>query len=173
MAGALLRVGLEERPLIQKKPKVWCLPGDEEVIRFFQPAPYKRGWGFVYTGFVGIELPRLRTWLASYDDGQPSIFHHSFVAHHTLNDNDREQFMVDFENEPPADRLAELLYDKLTRIPPSVEKLVSTYRQDPASLGGLAGPIHSAAWELLLRWAETPDDKLRVPRRGLDGRIVV
>lgn len=172
MAGALSRVGLEERPLVQKKPKVWCLPGDE-VIRFFQPAPYKRGWGFVYTGFVGIELPHLRTWLSSYDDGQSGIFHHSFVAHHTLNDSDREQFMIALEGEPPVDRLAALLYDKLARIPPSVEQLVRAYRQNPTSLGGLAGPIHSAAWELLLRWVEAPDDKLRVPRRGPDGRIIV
>lgn len=172
MEGALSRVGLEESPLVQKKPKVWCLPGGE-VIRFFQPAAYKRGWGFVYTGFVGIELPQLRKWLVAHDHGQPGIFRHSFVAHHTLNDDDRDQFMIDLESEPPVDRLAAALYDKVARIPPSMEQLVSAYRHNPASLCGLAGPIHSAAWEFLLRWTEAPDDNLRVPQRGPDGRIVV
>lgn len=171
MADALLRAGLEQRALFPKGLRVWCLAGDE-VVRFFQPAPYRRGWGYVYTGYVGIELPSLRKWLASHDLGRGTIFHHSFIAHNTLNDDDRKQFMIDLEDAFPADQLAVILREKLARLPSTVEQLVSAYQDHPTSLGGLAGPIHRNAWEFLQHCVKSPDDCLSIPRRGPDGLVV-
>lgn len=170
MAGALSRVELEERALFLKGPKAWCLPGGD-TVRFFQPAPYRRSWGFVYTGYIGIELPQLRTWISHHRQGQAGIFQHSFVAHHTMNDDDRARFMVTADEEFSPDHLALALHEKLTSIPPTAERLTTCFKADPSSLGGLAGPIHQHAWDFLLRWMERPDDSLSIPKRGPDGRV--
>lgn len=170
MAGALSRVGLEERALFPKGPKTWCLP-EGDIVRFFQPDPYRRSRGFVYTGYVGIELPQLRDWIAQRDPSDAGIFRHSFIAHHTLNDDDRERFMIDSDEGFSADELAALLRAKVASIPSSIDRLIASYKQDPASLGGLANPIHRAAWDFLLRWTERSHDSLSIPKQGPDGRV--
>lgn len=167
---AFARVGLEERTLFAKGTKAWCLP-EGELTRFFQPQPYRRGWGFVFTGNLGIEIPRLRQWLRHHHPGDPGIFHHSFVAYQTLNDGDRGDFMVTFDEPVPADRWATDLRDKLAALPATLDDLISTYRDNPESLGVLARPLFSPAWHFLMRWAEMPDTTLRVPKMGPDGRI--
>lgn len=71
-----------------------------------------------------------------------------------------------------SDQLAVALREKLASIPPTTERLIARYSEEPASLGGLAGPIHRHAWNFLLHWTERSDDGLSIPRRGPDGRIV-
>jgi hypothetical protein len=63
-----------------------------------------------------------------------------------------------------------LIKDRLARVPPSVEDLVTTYRRNMEALGWLAHPHARVAWDFLFKWLENPDPSLPVPR--MDGRIV-
>ncbi|MDP5280119.1 hypothetical protein Q9Q95_14410 [Sphingomonas sp. DG1-23] len=171
MNDAFSRAGLKEQKLFPKGTKAWCLP-EGELIRFFQPQPYRRVWGFVFTGYVGIEIPRLRSWLASHPSGDPGIFHHSFVTHHTLNDADREMFMTDLEQRVPTDQWAALIRAKLEKLPSSLDDLVSACRENSDTLNGLQRPIFPQAWPFLLRWAEAPDAVAEIPKIGADGSAI-
>jgi hypothetical protein len=170
MNNAFLRAGLREQKLVPKGTKAWCLP-EGELIRFFQPQPYRRGWGFVFTGYIGIEIPRLRSWLTSHSIGDPGIFHHSFVAHHTLNDGDRALFMTGIEQQVPTDQWAAVIRDKLEKLPSSLDELVSAYRDNPDALGGLERPIFPQAWPFLLRWTAAPDAVETIRKTGTDGLV--
>jgi hypothetical protein len=170
MRDAFLHAGLRERRLFPKGAKAWSLT-EGELIRFFQPQPYRRGWGFVYTGYVGIEIPRLRSWLASHHPGDPGIFHHSFVAHHTLNDPDRAAFMTDLAQPVPADQWAAIIRARLERLPSSLGDLVSACRDDPDRLAALQRPTFPEAWPFLLRWAASPDAVHAVPKIGAIGQV--
>lgn len=168
---AFRHAGLVERKLFPKGAKVWCLPGNE-VIRFFQPQPYRRTWGFVFTGYFGIEIPALRAWLAEHHPDDAGIFRHSFEAYHSLNESDRRDFMIEHERQVPAELWAGRIRDRLELLPASLEELLSVYLQRREALGRLAHPITSPAWDFLLKWNDGRDALLDVPKRGPEGRIV-
>src|SRR5688572_7436750 len=60
--SALREVGFEPFRLMPRKLWVWAQPACE-IVRFFHPHAFRRPWGFVYSGFIGIEIPPLRNWL--------------------------------------------------------------------------------------------------------------
>jgi len=168
---ALASAGLEERKLFVKGAKAWCLPGGA-LTRFFQPQPYRRGWGFVFTGLMGLEIPELRQWIVQHHLTDAGIFHHSFVTYHTLNDADRSNFMIE-EGEPvPVDQWAAAIHHKLANLPSTIEDLVSTYRAKPERLGLLAASPQAPAWRFLMHWVDSPDAALNIPRSNENGRIV-
>jgi len=168
---ALTRAGLEEHKLFAKGAKAWCLPGGA-LTRFFQPQPYRRGWGLVFTGLIGLEIPELRQWIIRHHPTDAGIFHHSFVAYHTLNDADRADFMIDSGEPVPADQWAAAIHHKLANLPSTLEDLVSAYRTKPEGLSLLASPLAAPAWRFLMRWADSPDAALNIPRSSENGRIV-
>jgi hypothetical protein len=168
---ALARAGLEERKLFVQGAKALCLP-EGALTRFFQPQPYRRGWGFVFTGLIGLEIPELRRWIVQHHPTDAGIFHHSFVAYHTLNDADRSKFMIE-EGEPvPADQWAAAIHRKLANLPSTIDALVSEYRTKPEGLGLLADPLQAPAWRFLMRWADSADAALNIPRSNENGRII-
>ena len=108
---------MEERQLFPKGPKVWSLPGDD-TLRFFQPQPYRRPWGFVYSGCIGIEIPALREWLRAHRSAdQAGIFHSSFTSYLMINDDNGGEFMLQHGQPIPVGRWAGLLKSRLARIP--------------------------------------------------------
>ena len=65
LEDALAQEGLEQKKLVSIKLKIWALPG-EEVVRFFSAHAYRRPWGFVFYGLIGLEIPALRVWLEEH-----------------------------------------------------------------------------------------------------------
>ena len=62
--GALRDEGFEPLRLMPRKMWVWALQ-DGDIVRFFHAHAYRRPWGFVFSGFIGIEIPALREWLVT------------------------------------------------------------------------------------------------------------
>jgi len=173
MMDAALRIeGLEERRLIPKRPKVWTLPADD-IIPYFHAGPYRRPWGFVYTGGIGVEIPTLRAWLDRHKPGDAAgIFRTAFVGYHIMNEDVIGEFFVNHGDPVPADLWAGLIKDRLLQIPPSLAGLITAYRGNREELGWLAHPHSRHAWEFLLKWHENPDPSLHVPQMLPNGRIV-
>jgi hypothetical protein len=164
--------GLALQKLGPRRPKGWSLP-EGEVLRFFVPGGSRRTWGFVFDGFIGIEIPSLRQWLNDNKSGSENgIFHSFFVGYHTANDSVLRSFVIDHGDPVPADLWAGLISDRLKTIPPTLDELVRIYRSDREKLGWLAHPHQRPAWEFLLKWHADPDPSLPVPRMLPDGRIV-
>jgi hypothetical protein len=172
MAAAFREEGLEERALFPKGQKVWTLTSDD-LTRFFWPAPVRRPWGFSYMGYIGIDALGLRAWLGEHKPGaEAGIFQSCFLSYFTLNDEIRQEFMVDHGKPIPADLWASLLRDRLDRIPSTLDALIDVYRQNRAELGHLAHPHTRHAWDFLIKWRANPDPALAVPKMMPDGRIV-
>jgi hypothetical protein len=171
MEAAFRNEGLEELRLISKAPKAWTLPAGD-IVRFFWPHPYRRPWGFVYQGTIGIEVPALREWLREHKPGQQAgIFQVAFVGYLTVNEDVFRNFMVEHGKPVPADLWAGLLKDRLEQVPPTLDGLLAAYRRNKEELGWLANPPSRHAWEFLLKWRDNPDPSLHVPTRLPDGRI--
>lgn len=170
MQAALQREGLEARQIIAKAPKAWSLPTDD-LIRFFQPHAYRRPWGFVYSGAIGIEIPALRQWLRANKSGEEGIFHSCFVSYLIVNEDVFRGFMVTHEEPAPTDLWAGLLKDRLEQIPATLAGLITAYRRNKEELGWLAHPNERHAWDFLLRWHGDPSPALHVPSMQPDGRI--
>lgn len=171
MDAALRDEWLEDQRLFPRGPKVWSLPASD-IIRFFSPQPYRRPWGFVYSGGIGVEIPALRGWLRDNKSGQVGIFHFCFVSYLTINEEVFRDFMVAQGEAIPANEWAGLVKDRLARIPSSLDQLLEVYRANKEELGWLARPHHQPAWDFLLRWRDNPEPTLHVPTMQPDGRIV-
>lgn len=170
MQAALQREGLEARQIVPKAPKAWALPADD-VVRFFQPHPYRRSWGFVYSGAIGIEIPALRHWLRTHKPGEEGVFHSYFSNYLILNEEVFRRFMVTHDQPVPTDLWAGLLRDRLEQIPGTLAELITAYRRNKEELGWLAHPHERPAWEFLLNWHDNPDPALLVATMQPDGRI--
>jgi hypothetical protein len=172
MESALRQEGLEERKLVPKRPKVWSLAGGD-TIRFFFPHAYRRPWGFVYSGSIGVEIPSLRQWLQQHKLGdEVGIFHTCFVGYPIINEDILGEFMVEHDKPVPSDLWAGLLKDRLEKIPTTLDGLVAAYQRNKEELGWLAHPYDRQAWEFLLKWLKDPDPSLHVPRMLPNGQII-
>ena len=174
MGAALGQEGLEEWAVLHRRPRVpniWILPADD-IVRFFWPHAYRRPWGFVYSGNIGVEIPELRDWLRKHRPDSPGIFHTCFVSYNILNEAALGEFMVEHEQPVPGDLWAGLLKDRLAQIPATFAGLVTAYRRRREDLGWLANPGERFAWDFLLKWLDDPDPSLHVPSILPDGRIV-
>ena len=174
MQSALRDAGLEAHEIAHRRPKlpsVWALPADD-IIRYFSPHATRRPWGFVYSGYIGVEIPALRTWLKQYKSDDAGIFHTWFVGYYIMNDDVLGNFAVEHGEAAPFDLWAGLIKDRIATIPQSLEGLVSTYRRNREELGWLAHPHERHAWNFLLNWLRDPNPTLEVPRMLPDGRIV-
>ena len=171
MDGAFRKEGLEERQLFSKGPKVWTLPADG-IIRFFWPHAYRRPWGFVYSGSIGIEISALRKWLREHKPEGTGIFHSSFLNYLVANEDVLCDFMVEHDKPVPAELWAGLLKDRLERVPPTLDDLIATYLRNKEELGWLAHPNQRHAWTFLLEWRKNPDPAIHVPKTLPDGRVV-
>ncbi|MEV4934106.1 hypothetical protein MRBLMA1_001128 [Sphingobium sp. LMA1-1-1.1] len=162
--------GFVERRLVGQK--VWSLP-DAEVIRFFQPLAYRRPWGFLLSGILGIEIPELRTWLEQHKPNQESgIFQGCFVGYNIANDSVLGEFRSLIDTPVPADLWAGLVMDQLDQLPSRLDDLIDQYRRNREPLGWLAHPHDRFTWDFLLRWRQDPDPTLHVPRMSPTGQIV-
>jgi hypothetical protein len=142
--SAFREEGFGQQRWVKGYPKYWTLPADD-IIPFFAPHAQRRPWGFVLYGSIGIEIPALREWLNRYKPGQEAgIFQTMFAGYHTANENVLS-FMIDQGDPVPADLWAGLIKDRLLLIPPSVDKLITTYRSQRENLGWLAHPRHKHA----------------------------
>lgn len=171
MGEAFRREGLEERRLFSNGLKVWSLPA-QDLIRFFYPQAYRRPWGFVYSGSVGIEIPALRQWLQAHRPEGAGIFHDCFVSYLSINDDVFRHFMVDHRKPIPADRWAHLLKDRLEKVPSTLDGLIAAYRRNNDELGELGHVRERHAWDFLLKWREDPIPSLPVPQMLPDGCII-
>lgn len=171
METAFRDEGLQERQLFRKGPKVWSLPGGD-IIRFFWPHAYRRPWGFVYSGAIGIEIPTLRKWLGDHKPNREAIFQSCFVSYLIANEDVLGGFMVEHGKPPPTDLWAGLLKDRLLRVPSTLDELTEAYRRNKEELGWLAHPHERDAWDFLLKWQDNPDPGLHVPRMLPNGQIV-
>lgn len=170
--AAMTAEGLRRQRLVGIGQKVWSLPADD-LIRFFQPHAYRRPWGFVLSGLIGIEIPALREWIERNKPGEEGgILRSYFTGFIIANDDVLRNFMVTMDDPIPADLWAGLLRDSLERIPCSVADLLTTYRSDREKLGWLAHPHTKPAWDFLQAWIANPDPALHVPRMIPDGQIV-
>lgn len=153
--------------------KGWSLPG-EDLERYFLPHAYRRPWGFVFSGSIGIEIPKLREWLAKYKPGDESgIFRVSFIGYNILNDKDARDLMVTHDDPVPVEAWAAKIRDKLEHLPPSVEGLIKAYRSEPEILGKLVQSYEKPAWQFLEDWLKNPNPSLlQVPRRSATGHIL-
>ncbi|HEY0013444.1 MAG TPA: hypothetical protein VGB79_11415 [Allosphingosinicella sp.] len=168
---ALRAEGLEPHLLLPRRLRVWTLPGGD-VVRFFSPHAYRRPWGFVYTGAIGVEVPALRQWLRAHrPGGEAGIFHTAFVSWHLANEDVLGVLGVEHGEPVPADYWAGLLKERLSRIPPTLDGLVAAYRRNKEALGWLAHPHERHAWDFLLKWRDGPDASLHVPIMLPDGSI--
>jgi hypothetical protein len=164
--------GFNQLRLLPRRLNVWSIPG-QDLVRFFSPHAYRRPWGFVYSGFVGVEIPALREWLNTHAPGEKvGIFHTCFTGYVIANEDVLNDFMVEHGDPVPADLWAGLLMDRILRIPDSLDALVRVYRSDRQQLGFLAHPYDKPAWDFLLKWRENPDPALHVPRMLPTGQIV-
>ena len=171
MEVALRQEGLIECKLAPKRPKVWS-PADGNITRFFMPHAYRRPWGFVYSGSIGIEIPSLRQWLRQHKPGNAvGIFHTCFVSYVIANEDALCDFMVEHDQPVPSDLWAGLLRDRLHTLPSTLADLVAAYRRNREELGWLAHPYDRHAWDFLLRWIDDPDPLLHVPKMSPTGRI--
>ena len=172
LGEALSEVGLSEERFVPGGPKVWTLPGPE-VIRYFNLQGYRRPWGFVVDGHIGIEIPELRSWLRTHRrPKEMGVFHDSFAFYHTANDAALNNFMIEMGKPIPSDLWAGLIHDRLAALPDTISELIRAYQGNKERLGWLAHPTQRHAWQFLLKWRECPDPSLAVPQRLPNGRIV-
>ena len=172
MGAALQAEGLEEKRLFPKSMKVWALPG-EDVDRFYSMHAYRRPWGFVCSGYIGVDIPALREWLRKYKPGeQAGVFHTCFVCYCIANEDVLNDFRIILDDPVPADLWAGLLKDRLLRVPDSLEGLIAMYRGNREALGFLAHPHERHVWEFLMRWRDNPDPEMPVPRRLPNWQVV-
>ena len=170
MDAALEAEGLEPVRIV-RPVKAWSYSGGD-IVRFFHPQAVRRPWGFIYDGFVGVEIPTLRAWLNRHKSKeQTGIFHSCFAGYHTANEDILRDFMIEFGDPVPADLWGGLIKDRLVRIPETLEELIRVYRTERERLGELAHPHNKPAWDFLLRWRGNPDPALPVPQMLPDGRI--
>ena len=110
--------GIKKAKLLRKPGlKVWALAGDE-IVRFFLPHPVRRPWGFVFHGYIGIEIPALRDWLKKHKPGPlVGIFHTNFTSYYTMNEDVLRELTVEHGASVPAKQWASLIKKRLERIP--------------------------------------------------------
>jgi hypothetical protein len=172
MEAALRAEGFEQQRIGPRPLEVWSVPA-LDIIRCFHASAYRRPWGFIYSGGIGVEVPALREWLNRHKPGEQSgIFHSWFVGYEIANEDVLGEFMVNHGEPVPADLWAGLLMDRILNVPTSLDALVAAYRSQREQLGWLAHPHQKPAWDFLLKWREHPDPALHVPRMLPDGRIV-
>jgi len=170
MADALIGAGLAQIKVGPRKLKAFTLPG--ENIRFFSEHAYRRPWGFVYSGSIGIELPRLRHWLTQ-NGKELGIFHSSFADYVIANDLPlSSQLMVEVGEPFSAASWAQEIRSRLERIPASEASLIEMMRADPGDLGLLHNDWNKPAWDYYRRWLDRPDVELEVPDRDARGRLI-
>jgi len=152
--------------------KAWALPG-AEIIGFFQPLAFRRPWGFLLSGVIGIEIPELRAWLQKHKPGEESgIFRGSFIGYSIANEEVLREFRSPIGAPVPADLWAGLVMDRLDQLPSLLDELIGQYRRNREPLGWLAHPHDRFAWDFLQRWREDPDPALHVPRMLPSGQVV-
>ncbi|WP_242154919.1 hypothetical protein [Sphingomonas sp. BAUL-RG-20F-R05-02] len=163
--------GFQELRLRKGASKVWALPSSE-VIAYFAPDAQRRAWGFNLFGTIGIEIPKLRSWLNEHKSGQDcGIFHSGFIGYYTLNEEVLRDFRIEHGLPIPFDLWVGLIKDRLNRIPQTLDGLIATYRTNREALGWLAHPGDKAAWDFLVQWMHDPDPSLSVPYRLPTGQI--
>ncbi|MBB5727945.1 hypothetical protein [Sphingomonas prati] len=171
VGAALAEAGLTKQSLFPKGDKVWQL-SRPEVVPYFSPSPYRRTWGFVYCGVLGLEIPALRTWLLKHKPGdEAGIFRGAFTGYFSTNDELLRGFMVEHGLPVPAELWAGLIVDRLAAVPFTVEELLFQYRSNRQRLGWFAHLHDRHAWDFLLAWSKDPDPALHVPKMAPDGRI--
>jgi hypothetical protein len=171
---ALQAVGLEQirLPRPPRPIPAWKIPSSGEVVRFFSPGAYRRPWGFVYSGFIGIEIPELRDWLRANKTGEDvGVFHTCFVGYLIANEDGLRDFMVEHGEPVPADIWAQKIKDRLDRIPTTIDELARIYRSNREELGWLASPFEKPMWDFFLSWRENPVPSLHVPQMSPTGEI--
>jgi len=172
---ALTEAALDDQGFVERKvcgQTVWALPS-EEVVRYFQPLTYRRPWGFLLSGIVGIEIPALRAWLQAHKSSDESgIFRGGFVAYNIANEEVLRAFTSTFDGPVAADLWAGLLLDRLEGLPSRLDDLIDLYRRNREELGWLAHPHERFAWDFLKQWHQKPDPDLRVPKSSPTGEIV-
>lgn len=171
----LTEAALRDQGFVERKvcgQKVWTLPS-EEVVRFFQPLAYRRPWGFLLSGIIGIEIPALRAWLQTHKPGDESgIFRGCFVAYNIANEDVFSKFTSTMDGPVAADLWAGLLLDRLEGLPSRLDDLIDLYRRNREGLGWLAHPHERFAWDFLVQWHQKADPSLRVPKLSPTGEIV-
>jgi hypothetical protein len=170
---ALRMVGLEEHrlPRVPRRIKAWQLPG-KDLIRFFAPHAYRRPWGFVFSGFIGIDIPDLRRWLITNKaSDEAGVFHTCFVGYNIANEDGLRDFMVEHDQPITVELWAELLRDRLERIPETVDQLMLLYRSNREELGWLAHPSNKPMWDFFDAWLKGPKSSIHVPRMSPNGQI--
>lgn len=171
MDDALQKAGLERRRIVPREAKVWALPSGE-IERFFWPQAIRRPWGFAYVGAIGIEIPALRQWLATYKrEEERGIFRSCFVLSLIANEDILGNFMIEHGEPVPSDVWAGLLTDRLSNVPATMDELIDAYQRRSKVLGSLVNPHDQHAWEFLLAWRNDPDPSMHVPSRRPDGRV--
>lgn len=171
MDAALGAEGFEEFRIGPQRLKAWSLAAGE-VRSFFVPHAYRRPWGFVYSGTIGIEIAALRKWLDEHSGGRSGIFCWCFAGYVIANDDVLGSFMLSHGAPVPADLWAGLVKDRILDLPTSLDELIAAYRSNRERLGWLAHPHQKAAWAFLLKWYENPDPDLHIPQMLPDGRII-
>jgi len=170
IADALVGAGMVPIKMGPRKLKVFSLPG--EIIRFFSEHAYRQPWGFVYSGSIGLELPRLRHWLGQHAK-EPGIFHSSFASYVIANDLPlSSQLMVEVGEPFSAKSWAHEIRSRLDRIPASEPSLIEMLQENPEDLGLLHNSWTKPAWDFYLRWLHGQDSELGVPSRDARGRLI-
>jgi hypothetical protein len=170
---ALREAGLKEfkLPRMPAPIKAWQLPADD-LVRFFSPHAYRRPWGFVFSGYIGIEIPELRMWLdktKTKDD--MGVFHTDFVGYNIRNEDGLSDFTVEHGKPVPARTWAQKIRERLANIPSTTSEMKALYRTNREALGWLAAPLNKPMWDFYYLWSENPEPTLRVPRMSPTGQI--
>jgi hypothetical protein len=170
---ALHQAGLKEFKLPRKPYPIqaWQLPADD-LIRFFFPQAYRRPWGFVFSGFIGIEIPELRSWLdVTKTKDEVGVFHTCFVGYNILNEDGLRDFMIEHGKPVPASIWAQKISDRLANIPATTSEMKALYRSNREALGWLAAPLNKPMWDFYFLWSNSREPTLRVPCRSPTGQI--
>jgi hypothetical protein len=167
-AAGLSEMRLPRRPLALK---AWHLPADD-LVRFFHPHAYRRPWGFVFSGYIGVEIPELRQWLHDTKTSEDvGVFHTHFVGYNILNEDGLSNFMVENDASVPASEWAWKIRSRLESIPATTAELVKLYRSNRERLGWLAAPNTKPKWDFYFAWKGNPAADLQVPRMSPTGHI--
>lgn len=162
--AALIEGGFAAGRLAPRVPTAWTLSG-AGVVPVFYPDAMRRPWGYKLSGSVGIELPELRRWLKEHKGGDGfGVFRWAFVTYNILNDPPLSRFAVTHDEQtiPTGEWIAKVRC-RLQELPATVDELIRTYCEAPATLGWWASDRHKAAWDFLLRWRSDPDPSMPVP----------
>ena len=170
---ALRHAGLEEFKLPRKPYPInaWQLPADD-LIRFFSPHAYRQPWGFVFSGYIGIEIPELRTGLdATKTKDEVGVFHTNFVGYNILNEDGLRDFMVEHGKPVPASTWAQKIRERLADIPSTTSEMKTIYRSNREALSWLAAPLNKPIWDFYFMWSDNRKPTLEVPRMSPTGQI--